>query len=111
MNDLPNALEQRIEALEDQLDAATVMLARIQSANQEMIPGDVIHRLIDGHPPLLVWREHRSLDPAALATRSGIAPATITAIEQGAEPTLRDAAALARALEIDAEDLLPWPQD
>jgi DNA-binding XRE family transcriptional regulator len=111
MNDLPNALEQRVEALEDQIDVATVMLARIQSANQEMIPGDVIHRLIDGEPPLRVWREHRGWDHAALATQSGLAPATIAAIEQGAEPTLRDAATLARALGIDAEDLLPWPQD
>ena len=41
-------------------------------------------------------REHRGLDQAALATQSGIAPANIAAIEQGAEPTLRDAATLAR---------------
>ncbi len=106
-----NALARELEEMEEQRDALGAMLARIRAANQESLPWAMAKRLSAGEPPLRVWREHRGLDQAALAARSGIAPATIAAIEQGAEPGLRDAAALARALEIDAEDLLPWPQD
>ena len=106
-----NALARELEEMEDQRDALGAMLARIRAANQESLPWALAKRLSAGEPPLRVWREQRGLDQATLSAQSGIAPAIITAIEQGAEPGLRDAAALARTLGLDAEDLLPWRQD
>ena len=100
-----------VEELEDQLDAALAMLARIETVNDEFVPATVVDRLSAGEPPLRVWREHRGLDIAALAQASSVDPALVAAIEQGVEPGLRAAAALARVLRIDAEDLLPWRQD
>jgi DNA-binding XRE family transcriptional regulator len=97
--------------LEDQHDVLAVMLSRIESANEELIPGEVVHRLSDGEAPLVVWREHRGLTPEALAEKADVPVADVRAIEAGAEPRLRVAAALAKALGIDAEDLIPWPQD
>lgn len=87
------------------------MLARVQPANQELLPWALVKRLSAGAPPLLVWREHRGLDHAALAAASGVDAGAIAAIERGGDPGLRDAVALARALGIDADDLLPWRQD
>ncbi len=106
-----NALARELEEMEDQRDALGAILARIRAANQESLPWAMAKRLSAGEPPLRVWREHRGLDQATLSAQSGVAPAIITAIEQGAEPGLRDAAALARTLGLDAEDLLPWRQD
>jgi DNA-binding XRE family transcriptional regulator len=97
--------------LEDRYDVLALMLARIETANEERIPGEIVHRLSAGQPPLTVWREHRGLSPEALAEKAGVSVADVRAIEAGAEPRLRVAAALAKALGIDAEDLIPWPQD
>ena len=106
-----NSLAREMEEMEDQRDALGAMLARVQSVNQERLPWVLIKRLSGGTPPLLVWREHRGLDHAALALASGVGAEAIAAIERGGEPGLRDAVALARALDIDADDLLPWRQD
>ena len=106
-----NALAHELEQMEDQRDALAAMIARIESANQEILPWALVKRLSGGDPPLRVWREHRGLDIAALAQASSIDPALVAAIEQGAEPGLRAAATLARVLRIDAEDLIPLPQD
>jgi DNA-binding XRE family transcriptional regulator len=107
-----NTLARELEEMEDERDALAAILAKIRSANQEMLPWKLIRRLSDGASPLLVWREHRGLTADELADKTGVDTLTIAAIESAkADPSLRDAAALARALGIDAEDLLPWPQD
>ena len=101
-----------IADLEDRLDAVTGMLARVESANQEMIPFRVVQRLSDGEAPLRVWREHRQLTIAQLAERAGVSTQIINEIEDGRlDGPLRVFVALARELGIDAEDLLPWPQE
>lgn len=111
MNDVVNDQAAEIERLEDQLDSVVGMLARIESANSERVPAAVVDRLSDGEAPVRVWREHRGMDREALAHASGVDVATITAIEDGSEPSLKVAVALARALRLDAEDLVPWRQD
>jgi ribosome-binding protein aMBF1 (putative translation factor) len=106
-----DTLTEDYAALEDQHDVLAAMLARMESANEERIPGKIVHRLSDGDIPLTVWREHRGLSPEALAEKAGVPVSDVHAIEAGADPRLRVAAALAKALGIDAEDLIPWPQD
>jgi DNA-binding XRE family transcriptional regulator len=107
-----NTPAQELEAMEDQRDLVSAMLARIESANDERFPMALLRRLSRGENPVRVYREHRGLDPQALAAAAGVQPALVAAIEAGhCEPSLRDAAALARALGVDAEDLIPWPQD
>lgn len=105
-----DTLAEDYAALEDQHDVLAAMLARIEAANEERIPGAVIHRLSNGEAPLTVWREHRGLTPESLAEKAGVSASDVLAIEAGAEPRLRVAAALAKALRVDAEDLIPWPQ-
>jgi hypothetical protein len=109
MTDRPNALAQELEEMEDQRDAVAAMLARIETANDERLPWEIVKCLCAGENPLLVWREHRGLSAEALAEKAGVPVAEVHAIEAGAEPGLRVAAALAKPLDIDAEDLLPWP--
>ena len=106
------AMAEDIDALEVRNDTLALRLARLETANDERLPMTVVSRMSDGEHPLRVWREHRALGRAELAASSGVAEAEIAAIEDaGRDPALGVAVALARALEIDAEDLLPWRQD
>ena len=59
--------------------------------------------------PVRVWREHRGLSGRALAARAGISAAYLRQIETGKKPGSFDAMAkLARALDVDMEDLRRW---
>ena len=54
----------RLCALEEELadvQAALAVEARIASGQEELIPASVVDRLLDGEPPLRVWREFRRL--------------------------------------------------
>jgi hypothetical protein len=86
-------------------------LAAIE-AGEGTLPLDLVRRLCDGESPLRVWRGHRGLSVAALASASGLDESTIVSLEgEGAPipPELRDA--LARALNINADDLGSWGQE
>lgn len=107
-----NTLARELEEMEDQRDALAGMLARVRSANQETLPWGLVKRLSVGEPPLRVWREHRGVELKTLASNTGIGILSLTAVDQGAaEFALGEAVAIARALDINAEDLLPWRQD
>jgi DNA-binding Xre family transcriptional regulator len=104
-----NSTALEIEALEDLLDAAHMRLARMEQANDEGIPGAIVRRLVEGIPALTVWREHRALSREALAAAAGVPVALVAAIEAGKEEVpLQKISAIARALRIDVDDLVPW---
>jgi DNA-binding XRE family transcriptional regulator len=103
-----NSPARELEEMEDQRDAAIAMLARMQTANDELLPWALVKRLTSGENPVRVWREHRGMEPDRLAALAQLTPAALGAIEAGkTELSLRIAAALARALNVDADDLLP----
>jgi predicted transcriptional regulator len=58
--------------------------------------------------PLAVWREHRKLSGAKLATLSGVSQSYISEIETRKKPgSLAAMAKLARALGVTIDDLTP----
>ena len=81
--------------------------ARIASGEEELIPADVVDRLLDGETPLRVWREFRKLTQADLAYSSGVNRVRIADIEAGRNSgsvhTLRK---LAAALGVSIDDLI-----
>src|SRR5690349_16458064 len=106
-----NAGAHEIEALEDQLDAALLKLARVEQANEETVPFEVVRRLSDGDVPVVVWREYRSLSREQLATAAQVDLGMLEAIENGKEDVpLRIVQSLPRVLRVDLDDLVPWPQ-
>jgi DNA-binding XRE family transcriptional regulator len=108
----PQAMAEEIEALELQCDVMAIRLALIETANDESVSGSVVDRMSRGEPPLKVWREYRGYSLPQLAEKAGVAEDVVRSVEdEGADVTLRVAAALARALDVDAEDLIPWPQE
>ena len=107
-----NATALEMETLEDLLDAAHMRLARMEQANDERIPGAMVRRLAEGAVPLTVWREHRGLSAETLAGLSGVPMATLDEMEAGKEDVpLRTMSAIARALRIDIDDLVPWQHE
>ena len=75
----------------------------------ELIPHDVMKRLLVGDAPLRVWREYRGLSQGALAKRAHVSQPTISQIESG-DIVVGNAATirrLAQVLEVEMYDLLP----
>ena len=107
-----NAAAREAEELEDQLDTALLKLARVEQANEETVPLEVVRRLSDGTVPVTIWREYRGLSPDEFAAAAHVPAELLAAVERGKEDVpLRTMHALARALRVDLDDLVPWKQD
>lgn len=94
------------EELEDVAAFDTAMRRRA-AGEDETVPFEVVQRLSDGDNPVRVWREHRGLKVGALAARAGISQPYLSQIEAGKKDgTLKTMAAIARALDVDVDDLV-----
>lgn len=112
---IPKVEYDRLRALEEDLadvQAALAVEARLAKGEEELIPVDVVDRLLDGEPPLRVWREFRRLTQSELARAGGVNRVQIVEIEadrnSGSVRTLRK---LADALEVTVDDLIPRADD
>ena len=80
--------------------------AALAAGEQELVPAEVLNRLLNGESALRVYRDLRGLTQAALAAKAGVNRVTVAEIEtgrkQGSVATLR---ALANALGIALDDL------
>ncbi len=95
-------------AAEDLADNA----AYLAHKDDEKIPAAFAERLIDGENPVRVWRQYRQLTQTALAARAGITQSDLSEIESGkSEGSVKVLAALAHALAIDLDDLVPPPPE
>jgi len=104
-----------LDALEDAEDLAVVADRRareaalgVEAARKRYVPWPVMERLIEGENPVRVLREHRGMTLRALAEAAKLPPGYLSEIETGRKPgSARALARLARALDVDIEDLLP----
>ena len=101
----------RLTALEEDhaaIQAALAVEARIARGEEELVPASVVDRLIDGEPPLRVWREFRDQSQAALARASGVNRVQIVDIEAGrSSGSVHTLRRLADALSVAVDDLIP----
>lgn len=98
-----------VEAAEDNADRLAVaeFRRRLAEGEEEMIPSEVVDRLLGGENRIRVWREHRGLTVTALAERAGIAQAFLSQIETGRrEGTVETLRKLAQALDLALDDLV-----
>jgi DNA-binding XRE family transcriptional regulator len=71
---------------------------------------EALRILDDGKSPVRVWREKRGMTGRALASAAGISSVYLSEIERGKKPGRAFAiVALAKALRVEAADLLPSP--
>lgn len=90
------------------LRAALAMRERIEVGVEELVPAAVADRLIDGANPLKVWRQYRAFSQSSLARASGVNRVQIADIEADrAAGSVRTLRALADALRVTVDDLLP----
>ncbi|MCC0808577.1 helix-turn-helix transcriptional regulator [Methylobacterium sp. W2] len=98
-----------IEAAEDAADNAAFdrIEKRLASGEEELIPSDVVDRLLDGENRVRVWREHRGLSAKQLAEKAGIAKPFLSQIETGKrEGTVDTLRKIADALSLTIDDLV-----
>ncbi len=103
-----------VAAWEDRADiaAAEAFEADLAAGRMRLIPGEVVDAiLIEGRNPLRVIRTWRGLTQSAVAEKAGLRQAYLSEIEAGKKtPSVEALRALARALDVDVETLLP-PED
>lgn len=100
------ALIERLEWLEDLRDSKA-FTEKLSRGEEEVIPAEVVERLVDGESPVKVWREHRGLTQEDLGEQVGLSGSYLSQIESGkCEGTVKVYTALARALGVDVDDLV-----
>lgn len=112
---IPKSEFLRFKAIEEDmgdLHSAAEILERIKTGTEELVPAALGDRLLDGHAPLTLWREHRQLSQAEFARHSGVNRVQIIDIEAGRKTgyvtTLEK---LAVALGMDLDDLVLMAAD
>lgn len=107
---LPEADYNRlVAAAEDAADSAAVEAFRqkLAAGDEEMIPAEIVDRILDGENRIRVWRDHRGMTSTALAEKAGIAQAFLSQIETGKrEGTIDTLKKLAAALNVTIDDLV-----
>jgi DNA-binding XRE family transcriptional regulator len=101
--------EQLAEAAESYADIeAAVRAEQRREAGEEYVPIELVDRLMAGENPLKVWREYRGLTLDALGAMVGRKGSMISKLEKGRnEGGIKLWQALAKALSVDLDDLLP----
>ncbi len=74
-----------VEATDHDNDRAALATfrERLASGDEELIPAEIVDRLLSGENRLRVWREHRGLTIRALAEKAGLAQPYLSQIETG----------------------------
>lgn len=96
------------EALEDRQDADAVreFERKLATGEEELIPDEVVARIIDGENRVRVWREYRGLAARDLAAKAAVSTAYLSQIETGARDGSFDTIRrIAAALGITVDDL------
>jgi DNA-binding XRE family transcriptional regulator len=96
------------EAAEDAADIADVKRIndRLASGEEELIPAEVVNRILDGESKVKVWRDHRGLTLRELAAKVDISPAYLSQIEGGSrDGTFDTMKKIAAALGITVDEL------
>jgi DNA-binding XRE family transcriptional regulator len=109
---------QLLSELEDALDRAAVVERRrqeeargVQAARRSYLSAAEARRLLDGQSPVKVWREKRGRSQRQLAAAAGVSAGYLAEIETGRKPgSVAALARLARALQVQIEDLVASPE-
>lgn len=91
----------------DDLRAYDRAMAAIAAGEDDLIPSEFAHRLLDGESPLRVWRELRGFTQTQLAEAAGVHRVMIADIEAGRKSgSVETVKRLASALGISMDDLV-----
>jgi len=93
----------------EDIRAADTAVRELAAGYDEVVPVEVVRKLIGEQHPLSVWRQYRGLTQRALAEAAGIGKSYISQIESGAKPgSVKILARLADVLDVSVDDLIGW---
>ena len=99
-------LVEQAEMLNDirDYDAAKAALKR---GDEELIPSEVVHAILDGDNPIKVWRNYRGITQQDLAKQVGISVPYLSQLEKGKRKgSINVLTAIAKALRVSVEDVV-----
>jgi len=97
------------EQLVDQADIAKAnkVVRDIVAGDEEVVPADVVRRLVAGENKVRVWRSHRGLSGRELAAAAGVSAPFISEIESGKKDgSVSVMKKIADVLKVDLDDLV-----
>jgi DNA-binding XRE family transcriptional regulator len=100
---------QLVEAVEMAEDVAALdeFARKLAAGEEELIPSEMVDRILDGENPIRVWREHRGLTIKDLAEAAGIAAPYLSQVETGKrEGSIETLKKIASALKLTIDDLV-----
>ena len=100
--------ERLVEAAEDLADvrAYDEAMRRLGSGEDELVPADIVNRILDGENALRVWREYRGLTVKQLAEKAGVSAPFVSQIETGQrEGSFETMRKIADVLKLSLDDL------
>lgn len=106
---VPYELYERLVADAEMLEDIRDYDAAVQAVEngEELIPADVVYALLEGGNPIRVWREHRGLSQADLASLAGISSSYLSQLETGKRTgTAEVLNTIAEKLRIDLDELV-----
>lgn len=98
-----------VEAAEDTEDgrAFAAFQQRLEAGAEELIPSEIVDRILAGESRIKVWREYRGMTASALAQNVGIAQGFLSQIETGKrDGTAETLLKIATELRVSVEDLV-----
>jgi ribosome-binding protein aMBF1 (putative translation factor) len=106
---MPRALYEKLiddaEMAQD-ISAYDRVKARIASGEEELVPSEIVDRILGGENKVRVWREHRGLSNRQLAERAGISASYLSDIQNGKkEGGMSAMKKIAAILQVDLDDL------
>jgi mRNA interferase RelE/StbE len=94
------------ETLSD-LRAYDQVMADLANGDEELLPSEMVDRLLAGENAVRVWREHRGLGQTELAARAGIHRVLLANLESGRRgPSVDTLKKIAAALSVSIDDLI-----
>jgi DNA-binding XRE family transcriptional regulator len=96
---------EQAELLED-IRAFDEFSAAIERGEEEWIPAEVVHAILEGKNPIKVWREYRDLTQQQLASMAGISKPYLSQLETRKRTGTTDVlSAIAKALNVSLEQV------
>ena len=100
--------ERLVEAAEDLADvrAYDEAMRRLASGEDELVPAEIVNRILDGENALRVWREYRGLTVKQLAEKAGVSAPFVSQIETGQrDGSIETMRKIADVLKLSLDDL------
>ena len=95
-------------------DVARYDLAKeaLRRGETELVPFDLLKRVVAGENSIRIWRQYRGLTQADLAAQGGVDRSHISKLEAGrAEGNVATLRKLAEVLNVTIDDLVAAPRD